>query len=71
MLKIILNLDGVKELNKNDQKAVQGGFGPGFCYMQNSSTCCCFFDDIYPNGDFICANGRPKGPGPLDGCLYG
>ncbi len=69
MLKHILNLNGVKELNKQDQKALQGGIGPGFCYMPNSTTCCCFFDDVYPNGDFICAPGQPVKPG--FGCNYG
>ncbi|WP_299433953.1 hypothetical protein [uncultured Aquimarina sp.] len=66
MLKNILNLNGVKELNKKDQKSLLGGVGSGFCYMSGPTTCCCFFED---RGDFICAPGERVRPG--FGCVYG
>jgi len=73
MLKNILDLNGVKELNKKEQKSLQGGFGPGFCYMPNATTCCCFFSDRGPNGDFICGNGRPNLPEAAGqgACVFG
>ncbi len=73
MLKNILNLDGVKQLEKKDQKTVLGGFGPGFCYMPDTRTCCCFFSDRGPNGDFICARGRRNTPEAAGqgACIYG
>ena len=63
MLKNILNVNGVKRLNKDEQESLNGGFGPGFCYLRDRNTCCCFFDDVYPNGDFICARGESDGFG--------
>lgn len=67
MLKNILKINGIQELNKKDQKALQGGIGGGFCYMPNNTTCCCYFED---RRDFICGTGRPAGPTPSYGCVY-
>ncbi len=74
MLKNILNIEGLEKLTKKDQEKVKGGFGPGFCYMPNNTTCCCWFNDVHPNGGFICGRGRRNGPGIGAGpgiCIYG
>ncbi len=62
MLKNILNVTGVKKLNKKDQKALQGGIGDGYCYM-SFEDCCCYFED---RRDFICAPGKRQ----LNSCVY-
>ncbi len=54
MLKNILNLEGVKKLNKNEQKSLEGGRTPnGPCFYKNGQCC----DTSSPNGVF-CEAGR-------------
>jgi len=66
MLKDILKLNGIKELDKNQQKNVSGGFG-GFGGFGECPTLCQTAQDCLPDGCgftfAICASGGPNGSG--------
>lgn len=62
MVKNILNLDGVQELSKKDQKHINGGGYMGHCTNTKPNPECIVTDDgCAPNTndiDCICANGQ-------------
>ncbi len=64
MLKSILKLDGAQELNKSEQKSINGGGRPGSC-CDPELHCCTFGDSPHATGQCC----YPSWTGPWGVCF--
>ncbi|WP_298515619.1 hypothetical protein [uncultured Kordia sp.] len=60
MLKSILNVEGVKRLNKSEQSSVKGSFGGCniFTCTPSSDGCPCYDNPNSPDGRGCCMDGQ-------------